>query len=100
LAVELLKTLQEEAWQITVSATAYLPEAVDQYEHRYLTAAMAEERQLRFALFDGSTVEGQIVGFGPYNITIRAADDTELTLNKLALVSTPAAEWRRTGDAL
>jgi transcriptional regulator with XRE-family HTH domain len=85
---ELLKTIQEEARQITVERhRAYLPEAVDQYEHRYLTAAMTEERPLRFALFDGSVVEGRIVGFGPYNITIRATDDTELTLNKLALVS-------------
>jgi transcriptional regulator with XRE-family HTH domain len=85
---ELLKTLQEEARQVTVERhRAYLPEAVDQYEHRYLTAAMAESASLHFTLFDGRSLDGRIVGFGPYSITIRSSDDVELTLNKLALVS-------------
>ncbi len=66
---------------------AYLPEAVDQFECRYLTAAKEEGAVLRFSLFDGSTVTGPIVGFSPYTITVRLANGDELTLNKLALVS-------------
>jgi len=38
-------------------------------------------------LFDGGTDEGQVIGFGPYSITIRTSDGGERTLNKLALVS-------------
>jgi transcriptional regulator with XRE-family HTH domain len=66
---------------------AYLPEAVDQFEHRYLTMAQEAGASLHFTLFDGSTVTGQIAGFGQYAITVRLADSSELTLNKLALVS-------------
>lgn len=66
---------------------AYLPEAVDEFEARYLAAAQAAGDRLRFTLFDGSTVEGQVIGFSPYSITVRNADGTETTLNKLALVS-------------
>lgn len=66
---------------------AYLPEAVDQFEYRYLTAASEEGAVLRFNLFDGSTVTGPIVGFSPYTITVRLENGDELTLNKLALVS-------------
>lgn len=66
---------------------AYLPEAVDQFEYRYLTAAREEGAILRFSLFDGSTVTGPVVGFSPYTITVRLESGDELTLNKLALVS-------------
>ncbi len=66
---------------------AYLPEAVDEFEARYLTAAQAAGDRLQFTLFDGSTVEGQVIGFSPYSITVRNADGAEITLNKLALVS-------------
>ncbi len=66
---------------------AYLPEAVDQYELRYLTAAQANAAELHFILFDGSSMNGQVAGFGPYNITVRLDDGSELTLNKLAIVS-------------
>jgi transcriptional regulator with XRE-family HTH domain len=66
---------------------AYLPEAVDQYELRYLTAIKDAGAGMRFTLFDGSSVDGQVAGFGPYNITVRQADGSELTLNKLAIVS-------------
>ena len=74
---------------------AYLPEAVDQYELRYLTAAQDEGADLALALFDGSHVDGQVIGFSPYSITVRQADGSELTLNKLAIVSyrkRPAAQ--------
>lgn len=73
---------------------AYLPEAVDQYEFHYLTAAMDGGSVLDFTLFDGSRVNGQVAGFGPYNITVRLADGSELTLNKLAI----ASYRRRPGD--
>jgi transcriptional regulator with XRE-family HTH domain len=66
---------------------AYLPEAVDQFEFRYLTAAQQAGDVLHFTLFDNSAVAGQVIGFGQYNITVRAADGSEITLNKLAIVS-------------
>jgi len=66
---------------------AYLPEAVDQFEFRYLTAAQQAGDVLHFTLFDNSAVAGQVIGFGQYNITMRAADGSEITLNKLAIVS-------------
>ncbi|MGE5603273.1 MAG: helix-turn-helix domain-containing protein [Nitrososphaerales archaeon] len=72
---------------------AYLPEAVDQYEMQYLVRMRDEGAPLHFALFDGSAVDGAVTGFGPYNITVRQADGSELTLSKLAIVSycTPAS---------
>ncbi len=42
---------------------------------------------LHFALFDNTTVIGAVTGFGQYNITVRLADGSETTLNKLAIVS-------------
>jgi transcriptional regulator with XRE-family HTH domain len=66
---------------------AYLPEAVDQFELRYLTAAQQAGDVLHFTLFDSTTVSGQVIGFGQYNITVRASDGSETTLNKLAIVS-------------
>lgn len=66
---------------------AYLPEAVDQYELQYLTTAKDAGSVLHFTLFDGSRVDGQVAGFGPYNITVRLADGSELTLNKLAIAT-------------
>ena len=50
---------------------AYLPEAVDQFEFRYLTAAQQAGDVLHFILFDNSAVAGQVIGFGQYNITVR-----------------------------
>lgn len=66
---------------------AYLPEAVDEFEARYLTAVQEAGDPLLFTLFDGSTVTGRVIGFSPYSITVRVADGAEVTLNKLALVS-------------
>jgi transcriptional regulator with XRE-family HTH domain len=66
---------------------AYLPEAVDQYEMQYLMQVRDEGAPLHFLLFDGSTVDGIVCGFGPYNITVREADGAEVTLSKLAVVS-------------
>ena len=66
---------------------AYLPEAVDQYEHRYLSQVEESGATLHFKLFDGDELAGQVAGFGPYNITVRQADGSEVTLSKLAIVS-------------
>jgi transcriptional regulator with XRE-family HTH domain len=66
---------------------AYLPEAVDQFESKYLTAAQQAGEVLHFTLFDNTTVIGAVIGFGQYNITLRLADGSETTLNKLAIVS-------------
>lgn len=79
---------------------AYLPEAVDQYEMQYLTRMQDEAAPLHFVLFDGSTLDGIVTGFGPYNITVRQADDSETTLSKLAIVSyrRPPSEPGRAED--
>ncbi len=66
---------------------AYLPEAIDEFEARYLTAIQEAGDPMLFTLFNGSTVTGRVVGFSPYSITVRVADGSEVTLNKLALVS-------------
>jgi transcriptional regulator with XRE-family HTH domain len=65
---------------------AYLPESVDEFEAGYLASAQASGDTVQFTLFDGSLIEGRIIGFGPYTITVRLADESELTINKLALV--------------
>jgi hypothetical protein len=83
-----LKGLQEQIrGQTAERHRAYLPESVDAFEAQYLTAAQEAGDMLRFALFDGQSVEGQVIGFGPYSITIRTADAAERTINKLAIVS-------------
>ena len=66
---------------------AYLPEAVDQFESKYLTEAQEAGDTLHFTLFDNTSVIGAVIGFGQYNITVRLADASEVTLNKLAIVS-------------
>lgn len=66
---------------------AYLPEAVDQFESKYLSAAQQAGDVLHFTLFDNTRVAGAVLGFGQYNIVIRLADGSEMTLNKLAIVS-------------
>ena len=85
----LLKDLQAKVKDAPtpVRHRPYLPESVDEFEARYLAAAQAANDHLRFTLFDGLTVEGLIIGYGPYSITARQADGSEVTLNKLALVS-------------
>ncbi len=64
---------------------AYLPEGVDEFEFRYLTQAQEAGDTLTITLFNGEQVEGQIIGFSPYTITLRLAGGEELTLNKLAI---------------
>jgi len=66
---------------------AYLPEAVDQFESRYLSAARQAGDVLHFTLFDNTRVTGAVIGFGQYNIAVQLADGSEVILNKLAIVS-------------
>jgi transcriptional regulator with XRE-family HTH domain/sRNA-binding regulator protein Hfq len=66
---------------------AHLPEGVDGFEMHYLTAAQEAGQTLSITLFDGSRVEGQIVGFSPYTITLRQPDGAEITVNKLAIAT-------------
>ncbi|MCD6290828.1 MAG: hypothetical protein J7M34_10030, partial [Anaerolineae bacterium] len=70
----------------------YLPESVDEFELKYLTAHQEAGDELIFHLFDGSEVRGRVIGFGPYTITVGHEDDSETTLNKLAI-----AYYRATG---
>ena len=79
---------------------AYLPEAVDQYEHRYLNQVKESGATLNFVLFNGDRLDGQIVGYGPYNITVHQADGSEVTLNKLAIVSYRRADSGDGGAAI
>jgi transcriptional regulator with XRE-family HTH domain len=64
---------------------AYLPEGVDGFELAYLQEQQESNVPLLFTLFDGQTFEGTVVGFGPYQITIREHSGDEITLNKLAI---------------
>jgi transcriptional regulator with XRE-family HTH domain len=72
---------------------AYLPEGVDGFELAYLQEQQEAGVPLCFTLFDGQTFEGTVVGFSPYQITIREPGGDEVTLNKLAI-----AYYRKTGD--
>ncbi len=71
---------------------AYLPEGVDGFEMAYLEEAKASGDLLTFTLFNGERYEGNLVGYGTYSITVRQADGSEMTLNKLAI-----AYYRRMG---
>lgn len=54
---------------------------------QYLTRVRDAGTPLHFVLFDGTSVDGPVAGFGPYNITVRQGDGSEVTLSKLAIVS-------------
>ena len=73
---------------------AYLPEGVDRFESNYLEAVKASGEMLAFTLFNGERHDGAIIGYSPYSITIRQADGSEMTLNKLAI-----AYYRRAGGS-
>ena len=85
----LLKDLQIKIKEVPTPARhrAYLPESVDEFEAKYLTETQEAQADLHFALFDGTAVDGTIIGFGPYSITVRGKGGAEVTINKLALVS-------------
>lgn len=96
----LLKDLQVKVREAPSPARhrAYLPESVDEFEANYLNAAQEAQAQVHFTLFDGTTVDGQIVGFGPYSITARQQDGTEVSMNKLALVSYVKLAGQQSGE--
>lgn len=71
---------------------AYLPEGIDGFELAYLQEQQEAGVPLHFTLFDGQTFEGTVVGFSPYQITIREPGGDEIMLNKLAI-----AYYRRAG---
>ncbi len=97
----LLRSLQDKSRDMTAERhRAYLPESVDTFEANYLSRARDAGDVLEFTLFDGSTDEGQVIGFGPYSITIRTPGGDDRTLNKLALVSyTRKASAKQVGSA-
>jgi len=64
---------------------AYLPEGIDGFELAYLQEQQEAGSSLDFTLFDGQTFEGMVIGFSPYQITIRESGGDEITLNKLAI---------------
>ncbi|MBN1316195.1 MAG: helix-turn-helix transcriptional regulator [Anaerolineales bacterium] len=64
---------------------SHLPEGVDGFEIDYLTRQQKEKNILLFTLFDKQQFKGRIIGFSPYNITIRTTEGQEVTLQKLAL---------------
>ena len=63
----------------------HLPEGVDAFEFNYLTARQEAGDLLTFKLFDGTEMNGRIIGFSPYSITIVQPDGAETTIHKLAL---------------
>lgn len=73
---------------------SYLPEGIDGFELAYLQEQQEAGVPLHFTLFDGQTFEGTVIGFGPYQITIRDPGGDEVTLNKLAI-----AYYRKGGAA-
>ncbi|MGQ9584846.1 MAG: helix-turn-helix domain-containing protein [Anaerolineae bacterium] len=88
----LLRDLQERMSQVSPEQVVgkrkrpYLPESVDAFEAQYLTRCQEEGALLTFALFDGQEVEGRVVGFSPYTITVQACGGgIETTLRKLAI---------------
>ena len=98
-ASKLLVDLQPELRSSTAERhRAYLPEAVDQYELKYLTGVRDAGGTLTCKLFDDSTVVGTLTGFSPYALTLQCEDGSETTVNKLAIVSYTRALMR--GDAL
>lgn len=64
---------------------AYLPEAVDTFELNYLTAQQKSQSEMTFTLLTGKMLNGRIIGFSPYAITIQQPDGSETTIQKLAL---------------
>ncbi len=64
---------------------AYLPESVDEFEAKYLAEAQQAGASLTMRMFNGETISGALIGFGPYWITLRSNDGNEITLQKLAI---------------
>ncbi|NLE75845.1 MAG: helix-turn-helix domain-containing protein [Chloroflexi bacterium] len=94
---ELHQKVARDAWEGPPGRRKrpYLPESVDAFEFQYLTTCQADQAELTFVLFDGERVQGRVVGFSPYTITVHSAENcTETTLRKLAI----AYYQRQVGD--
>ena len=65
---------------------AHLPEAVDEFELQYLQERQEQGELVTFKLLSGEELTGKIIGFSPYQIMIEQRDQSEATINKLALV--------------
>jgi sRNA-binding regulator protein Hfq len=63
----------------------YLPESVDEHELVYLTEVQVDERPMRLTLFNGHQIEGRLLGFSPYALTITQPNNQEITVQKLAV---------------
>jgi transcriptional regulator with XRE-family HTH domain len=84
-----LKTIKAETNSLRPADTrrwrAQLPEGVDEFEANYLLARQEAGDEVTFTMLNEATLAGRVIGFGPYNITIRQADGTETIIHKLAL---------------
>jgi sRNA-binding regulator protein Hfq len=63
----------------------YLPESVDEHELVYLTEVQLEKQPMRLTLFNGEVMEGTLLGFSPYALTIVDDQGQETTVQKLAI---------------
>jgi sRNA-binding regulator protein Hfq len=72
----------------------YLPESVDEHELVYLTEVQLSGRDMQLALFNGETMQGKLLGFSPYALTLTKPDGQEVTVQKLAIAyyEVPQAE--------
>ncbi len=64
---------------------AYLPEGVDRFELVYLTARQQKGEMVTFKFISGEVLNGRVIGFSPYNITVEQDDGQQITIQKLAL---------------
>ncbi len=80
-----LRTAEGQRPPDTRRLRAFLPEGVDEFEANYLLARQQAGDEVIFTLLDGTTFNGRVLGFGSYNITIRQADGSETTIQKLSL---------------
>ncbi|MEA3337226.1 MAG: helix-turn-helix transcriptional regulator [Chloroflexota bacterium] len=63
----------------------YLPESVDEHELVYLTQVQMDKRNLKLTLFNGEPMEGTLLGFSPYALTLATPEGPEVTVQKLAV---------------
>ncbi|MFO7683127.1 MAG: helix-turn-helix transcriptional regulator [Chloroflexota bacterium] len=86
------KARQDQRPPDTRRKRGHLPEVVDDFEIKYLQTQQEAGTVITFTLFDKTEFSGRIIGFSPYNITIQQADDSEVTIQKLALAYYTAAK--------
>lgn len=79
----------------------YLPESVDEHELVYLTQIQLSKRNMYLTLFNGDKIEGKLLGFSPYALTLTKPDGQEITVQKLAIAYyqvEPAAPEQQTEE--